>query len=97
MHQRTASEVDREENLVAFTSFNRIQFHDGNIKIDGSKFQEIFTGFFANPVPNLSGKAYSADRQKPCIDVVVDLFFIKHNFICILDAYVIDCPCFMGQ
>jgi hypothetical protein len=43
-----------------------------------------------NPVPHLPGKVDVTDRQKPCIDVVVDGFLIKHDVICVLDAYVMN-------
>ena len=44
----------------------------------------------ADSVSNFPRKVDIADRQKTCIDVVVDGFLIKHDVICILDAYVMN-------
>jgi len=103
-HQRAGSEVNREEYLAALASLNGVHLHYGNVRVSSNEFLEVIVGasymtllidtdrflLFANPVSYLPGEVDVSNRQKPCIDVVVDSLFIKHDVISIFDTYVMN-------
>ena len=103
-HQRATPEVDRKEHFSSFTAFNGIHLHNCNIGIGCNELLEVIVGasymallidtygflLLADSVPDLPWEVDISDRQKSCIDVVVDGLFIKHDVIRILDAYVMD-------
>ena len=103
-HQRTAPKVDGKEDLSAFAAFDRVHLNDSDIRVGSDEFPEVIVGasdmaplidadrlfLLANPVTKFPGEVDVSDGKKPCIDVVVDGLFIKHDVIGILDAYVMD-------
>lgn len=52
---------------------------------------------FPDTVSDLARQVDVPDRQKPCIDIVVDGLFIQHNVICIVDTNVVNGMALLNQ
>ena len=92
-HEFAVPEIDCEQYLTTFTTFNRVHFIDGNIRTCSKECPDVFIStpnitlfvypdgalLLSDSIPDFPRKIEVANRKEIVINIIVDGLLITHD------------------